>query len=53
MDIDIFIYTMGAALMMLIYIGFLVWAIKTGQFRDNERLKYKPLEDEEEIDNDQ
>ena len=53
MEIDVFIYTIGAALMVLIYIGFLVWAIKTGQFKDNEHLKYKPLEDEEDIENDQ
>ena len=51
MDIDVFIYTIGAALMMLIYMGFLVWGIKTGQFKDNEHLKYKPLEEEDEIEN--
>jgi nitrogen fixation-related uncharacterized protein len=53
LDIDVFIYTIGAALMMLIYMGFLVWGIKTGQFKDNEHLKYKPLEEEDEIENDQ
>ncbi len=53
MDIDVFFYTMGVVLMMLIYVGFLVWGIKTGQFKDNEHLRYKPLEEEDEIENDQ
>jgi nitrogen fixation-related uncharacterized protein len=43
----VFIYTVGAALMMIIYIGFLLWGIKTEQFKENEHLKYKPLEEEE------
>ena len=47
MEIDVLIYTVAAGLMMLIYIGFLVWAIKTGQFKDTEQLKYKPLEEED------
>ena len=47
MNIDVFIYTVGAALMMIIYIGFLLWGIKTEQFKENEHLKYKPLEEEE------
>ena len=51
MEIDVLIYTIGVALMVIIYIGFLVWGIKTGQFKDNEHLKYKPLEEEDEIDN--
>ena len=52
MDIDVLIYTVGAALMVLIYVGFLVWGIKTGQFKDNEKLRYKPLEEEDKIEND-
>ena len=52
MDIDVLIYTIGAVLMVLIYIGFLVWGIKTGQFKDNENLRYKPLEEEDTIEND-
>ena len=48
LEIDVLIYTIAAGLMMLIYIGFLVWAIKTGQFKDSEELKYKPLEEEDE-----
>lgn len=47
MNIDVLIYTIGAALMMCIYLGFLVWGIKTEQFKDNEHLKYKPLDEEE------
>jgi nitrogen fixation-related uncharacterized protein len=47
LNIDVFIYTVGAALMMIIYIGFLLWGIKTEQFKENEHLKYKPLEEEE------
>jgi len=52
LEIDVLIYIIGAALMVFIYIGFLVWGIKTGQFKENEHLKYKPLEedDEEEYD---
>jgi nitrogen fixation-related uncharacterized protein len=50
LEIDVLIYTMAAGLMMLIYIGFLAWAIKTGQFKDSEQLKYKPLEEEDERD---
>jgi nitrogen fixation-related uncharacterized protein len=52
MDIDVLIYTIGAVLMVLIYIGFLAWGIKTGQFKDNEHLRYKPLEEEDIIEND-
>jgi len=52
MDVDVLIYTIGAALMVLIYIGFLMWGIKTGQFKDNEHLRYKPLEEEDKIEND-
>ena len=48
LEIDVLIYTIAAGLMMLIYIGFLAWAIKTGQFKDSEELKYKPLEEEDE-----
>jgi nitrogen fixation-related uncharacterized protein len=48
LNVDVFIYTMGAALMMCIYVGFLVWGIKTKQFEDNEHLKRKPLEEEDE-----
>jgi nitrogen fixation-related uncharacterized protein len=48
LNVDILIYTIGAALMMCIYFGFLVWGIKTEQFKENEHLKYKPLDEEEE-----
>lgn len=48
MNIDVLIYTLGAALMMCIYVGFLVWGIKTKQFEENEHLKRKPLEEEDE-----
>jgi nitrogen fixation-related uncharacterized protein len=48
LNIDVIIYTLAAVLMMLIYLGFLVWGIKTEQFKDNEHLKYKPLEEDEE-----
>jgi nitrogen fixation-related uncharacterized protein len=52
LDVDVLIYTIGATLMVLIYVGFLVWGIKTGQFKDNEHLRYKPLEEEDIIEND-
>ena len=47
MNIDILIYTSGAVLMMFIYLGFLLWAVKTEQFKDNQKLRFKPLEDDE------
>jgi nitrogen fixation-related uncharacterized protein len=52
MEVDVLIYTIGASLMVHIYIGFLVWGIKTEQFKDNENLRYKALEEEDKIEND-
>ncbi len=47
MDVDLIIYVAGAGLMFCIYLGFLIWAIKSGQFKDNEKVKYMPLEGDE------
>ncbi len=33
--------------LVLIFLGFLVWGIRSGQFRDVEGPKYRILEDEE------
>jgi hypothetical protein len=42
------VYTIGAFLIAGITAGFLVWGFKTKQFEQNEHLKYKPLEEDEE-----
>ena len=47
MDVDIIIIVSGAVLMAAIWIGFLAWGIKAKQFKDNDHLKNKPLEDDE------
>jgi cbb3-type cytochrome oxidase maturation protein len=31
-------------------VGFVFWAIKSGQFQEDDRVKRKPLEEDEEID---
>ncbi|HUV82922.1 MAG TPA: cbb3-type cytochrome oxidase assembly protein [archaeon] len=33
-------------LMLLIFLGFLIWGIRSGQFTDVESSKYRILEDE-------
>jgi hypothetical protein len=48
MDIDMLIYTIGAFLITFTTAGFVVWGFKTKQFEENEHLKYKPLEEDEE-----
>ena len=48
MDIDILIYVIGAFLMATVSIGFVFWALKTGQFEENEHLKRIPIEEEDE-----
>jgi cbb3-type cytochrome oxidase maturation protein len=43
------VYLVGAILLALIPVGFLIWGLKTGQFKEDEHLKRKPLEEDEEI----
>jgi cbb3-type cytochrome oxidase maturation protein len=51
LNIDILIYIVGSFLMAAVSIGFVFWALKTGQFGENEHLKRIPLaEDDEEYD---
>lgn len=50
MNIDLLIYTVGSILMAGISVGFVLWGFKTGQFEENEHLKRKPLEEDEEYD---
>jgi cbb3-type cytochrome oxidase maturation protein len=50
LDIDILIYVIGAFLMAAISIGFVFWALRTGQFEENDHLKHLPLEEAEEYD---
>jgi cbb3-type cytochrome oxidase maturation protein len=37
---------LSAVLMLLIFLGFLIWGIRSGQFNDVESSKYRILEDE-------
>lgn len=48
MNIDAVYFVVGSGLMFCIYLGFLIWGIKTKQFKDNEYLSRKPLEEENE-----
>jgi nitrogen fixation-related uncharacterized protein len=48
LNVDLFVYTAGSILMTCISIGFVLWGFKTGQFKENEHLKSKPLEEDEE-----
>ena len=51
LNIDILIYIVGSFLMAAVSIGLVFWALKTGQFGENEHLKRIPLaEDDEEYD---
>jgi cbb3-type cytochrome oxidase maturation protein len=50
LNIDLLIYTVGSILMAGISVGFVLWGFKTGQFEENEHLKRKPLEEDEEYD---
>jgi cbb3-type cytochrome oxidase maturation protein len=38
--------TIMTGLILLIFLGFLVWGLKSGQFRHIEDAKYRMLEDE-------
>jgi nitrogen fixation-related uncharacterized protein len=48
LNVDILIYVIGAILMACISVGFVLWGLKTDQFRENEHLKRLPLKEEEE-----
>jgi cbb3-type cytochrome oxidase maturation protein len=48
LDVDMLIYVAGGVLMAFISIAFVIWGLKTGQFEENEHLKRKPLEEDEE-----
>jgi cbb3-type cytochrome oxidase maturation protein len=47
LNVDILIYIVGSCLMASVSIGFVFWAIKSGQFHEDDNVKRKPLEDEE------
>lgn len=36
-----------SACILLVFLGFLVWGIRSGQFRDVEEAKYRIFEDDE------
>jgi nitrogen fixation-related uncharacterized protein len=46
-DIDMLIYIIGALGITFITAGFVFWSLKTKAFEDNEHLKFKPLEEDE------
>ena len=46
MDVSMIVYMTGAFLIVLITAGFVLWGFKTNQFKDNEKLKYLPLEED-------
>ena len=48
MNVDILIYVIGAVLMACISVGFVLWGLRTGQFKENEHLKRLPLKEDEE-----
>ena len=48
LNVDILIYVIGAIIMTCISVGFVLWGLKTGQFKENEHLKRLPLMEEEE-----
>jgi nitrogen fixation-related uncharacterized protein len=39
--------TILTGLIFLIFVGFLIWGIKTGQFHNIEEVKYRMLENDE------
>jgi len=47
LDINMLIYTLGALAIAGITIGLLIWGFKTRQFEENEKLKSKPLEEDQ------
>ena len=48
LNVDILIYVIGAFLMAAVSTGFVFWALKTGQFEENDHLKRLPLEEDNE-----
>jgi nitrogen fixation-related uncharacterized protein len=48
LNVDILIYVIGAILMACISAGFVLWGLKTDQFKENEYVKRLPLEEDEE-----
>lgn len=40
--------TLFSLALFLIFLGFLIWGIKSGQFKDVEEAKYQIIEEEEE-----
>ena len=49
MNVDMLIYMIGAFGIALITAGFFVWALRTKHFHEDENLKRKPLEEDEEL----
>ena len=48
LDVDILIYVIGSIMMACISVGFVLWGLKSGQFKENEHVKRQPLEEDEE-----
>ncbi|HOO89508.1 MAG TPA: cbb3-type cytochrome oxidase assembly protein [Syntrophales bacterium] len=45
--------TVLTLILLLVFLGFLVWGIRTGQFRNVEEPKYRMLENDEDLPEDQ
>jgi cbb3-type cytochrome oxidase maturation protein len=41
--------TVMSLLLLIIFLGFLIWGIRTGQFRNIEEPKYRMLEKDEDV----
>ena len=48
LNVDILIYMIGSILMACISVGFVIWGFRSGQFKENEKVKRQPLEEDEE-----
>jgi cbb3-type cytochrome oxidase maturation protein len=48
MNLDVAFFVSSSALMTLIFLGFLLWGFKSGQFKDLEKTKFELFEKEKE-----
>ncbi len=47
MELGVFFIIFSALVILSIFIGFIIWGIKTGQFKNIEDVKHKIFQDEE------
>jgi nitrogen fixation-related uncharacterized protein len=48
LNIDAFFFVLCSAMMLIIFLGFIVWGYLSGQFRDVEKKKWDLSEEDEE-----